>query len=277
MALTPAGLMALAWDADGPRRGTAVLLHGVMARAATWWRIGPALARLGWQTTAVDLPGHGRAPRLPGPVDLAGFASLIEDRLPARVDLLVGHSLGAVAALALAGRRPDRARALVLEDPPGAPDADPLALAAGIEADGALVVRDRAALIRRERAANPGWADEDVTYSVDGIAAADVPAIAAALRGRLHWDLPGLLAAVRVPVLVLAASQARGSALRGDRPAVCDLLPDGRFVVLDGGHCLHRDRPDEWLRAVTAFADDAIPTDREDVGAGQPTDRRPAH
>jgi pimeloyl-ACP methyl ester carboxylesterase len=248
--------MTLIWDAAGPPRGTAVLLHGVTASAHTWWRIGPALAALGWRTSAVDLPGHGEAPRLGGPADLASVAAAVA--LPDRVDLLVGHSLGAIIAMALAERRPGIARALVLEDPPGA-GADRAALAQGIEADGELVRRDRDAVVRRVRAANPTWADEDVEYSVDGIAATDVPAVVAALRGPLRWDLPALVAALAVPALLLAATGARGSALRLDRTAVHDLMPDGRFVVLDSGHCLHRDRPDEWIRAVSAFGDEVLP------------------
>jgi pimeloyl-ACP methyl ester carboxylesterase len=258
MTLTSANM--LTWEPQGPRRGTALLLHGLMARSATWWRIGPALAGLGWRVSAVDLPGHGQAPRLPGAADLDELTAQLADRLPAQVDLLVGHSFGAVAALALAGRRPEIARALVLEEPPGAlGDGDRLLLAWAIEADGAIVVDDRAALVQRERGANPDWADEDVTFSVDGIAAADVPAIVAALRAPPYVGLPVQLAATRVPVLVLAASEARGSALRGDRSAVRELLPAGRFVELDGGHCLHRDRPADWLRAVSAFTDETLP------------------
>jgi pimeloyl-ACP methyl ester carboxylesterase len=252
--------MTLAWEAHGSPRGTAVLLHGLMAQAATWWRIGPALAGLGWQTSAVDLPGHGRAPRLPGAVDLDGFVGALAERLPDRVDLLVGHSLGAVAALALAVRRPEIARALVLEDPPGAlADGERFLLSLAVEADGELVTQDRTVLVERERTANPGWAELDVTNYIDGIAAADVPAIAAALRSPLRSDLPALVAAAPVPLLVLAGTEARGSALRGDRSAVRELLPPGRFVELDGGHCLHRDRPAQWVAAVSAFAAATVP------------------
>jgi pimeloyl-ACP methyl ester carboxylesterase len=249
--------MTSTWEPDGPERGTAVLLHGVTARAETWWRVGPGLAARGWRTTAVDLPGHGDAPRLGGPVDLATFAARAAESLPPRIDLLVGHSLGAIVALALAAHRPDRARALVLEDPPGA-GGDRMAMALGIEADGRLVARDRAALVQRERAANPTWADEDVEYSVAGTAATEHAAIAAALRAPLDWNLPGLLAAAPVPVLLLAAAADRGGALRADRDAVRDLLPPDRFVALDGGHCLHRDLPADWLRAVAAFADEVL-------------------
>jgi pimeloyl-ACP methyl ester carboxylesterase len=252
--------MTLTWEAPGSPRGTAVLLHGLMAQAATWWRIGPALAGLGWQTSAVDLPGHGRAPRLPGAVDLDGFVGALAERLPDRVDLLVGHSLGAVAALALAVRRPEIARALVLEDPPGAlADGERFLLSLAVEADGELVTQDRAVLVDRERTANPGWAELDVTNYIDGIAAADAAAIAAALRSPLRSDLPALVAAAPVPLLVLAGTEARGSALRGDRSAVRELLPPGRFVELDGGHCLHRDRPAQWVAAVSAFAAATVP------------------
>jgi pimeloyl-ACP methyl ester carboxylesterase len=251
--------MTLTWPASAPPRGTAVLLHGLMAQAATWWRIGPALADLGWETSAVDLPGHGRAPRLAGAVDLDGFVGALAERLPDRVDLLVGHSLGAVAALALAVRRPDTMRALVLEDPPGAlADGERYLLSLAVEADGELVTEDRAVLVDRERTANPGWAERDVTNYVDGIAAADAPAIAAALRAPLRADLPALVAAAPVPLLVLAGTAVRGSALRGDRSAVRELLPPGRFVELDGGHCLHRDQPAQWLAAVSAFAAAAL-------------------
>jgi hypothetical protein len=77
-------------------------------------------------------------------------------------------------AVALAGRHPGTARALVLEDPPGLRGVEERsALAAGIAADARLVGADRQRLVRREREANPAWAEEDVRHSVDGIAAAD--------------------------------------------------------------------------------------------------------
>jgi alpha-beta hydrolase superfamily lysophospholipase len=62
--------MSLQWDPDGPARGRVVLLHGMTSLSATWWRIGPGLAARGWQVVAPDLPGHGTAARLSGPLDL---------------------------------------------------------------------------------------------------------------------------------------------------------------------------------------------------------------
>jgi pimeloyl-ACP methyl ester carboxylesterase len=251
------------WDPAGPARGRVVLLHGMMSTGATWWRIGPALAGRGWVVDALDLPGHGDWPPTGRPLDLDRLVDGIAGRLGGPADLLAGHSLGAATAVALAGRRPGTARAVVLEDPPSGPDDQGrLLLAAGVEADARTVRRDRARLVRREREANPAWADEDVEHSVDGIAAADAAAVAGGLRAELTWDLPALVAAVRVPLLVLAARGGfaeGGSALQGPaRAAVRALLPPDRFVVLDGGHCLHRDLPDRWLAAVGGFADEVL-------------------
>jgi pimeloyl-ACP methyl ester carboxylesterase len=99
---------------------------------------------------------------------------------------------------------------------------------------------------------------------VEGIAAADVLAIIAGLDGTLSRDIPAMLAAVRTPVLVLAAPapaslEGPGSALRGPaRDAIRALVPPDRFVILDGGHCLHRDLPDQWVAAVAAYADAVV-------------------
>src|SRR5439155_19606848 len=46
------------WEPEGEARGDVALLHGVMALADTWWRIGPALAARGWRVAAFDLAGH---------------------------------------------------------------------------------------------------------------------------------------------------------------------------------------------------------------------------
>jgi pimeloyl-ACP methyl ester carboxylesterase len=173
--------------------------------------------------------------------------------LPSRLTVLVGHSLGAIVALEAAARHPELAKGVVLEDPPGMVDLDTALLAAGVEAEGKAAKAARDAYWQRVRHDNPDWDDEDVEHHVAAFEAADTPAIAEALRAGLSWDLPGLIAALRVPVLVIAAPVVGssfliegGSALRGeDREGVRALVTADRFVELDGGHSLHRDH---WAR-----------------------------
>jgi pimeloyl-ACP methyl ester carboxylesterase len=261
--------MTSRWVPDDRVKGDAVLLHGLASLAGTWWRIGPGLAQRGWRTHAIELAGHGGRPRLPRPLDMDLLADEVIRQLAGPVDLLVGHSLGAVTALAVATRRPDVARALVLEDPPGPPGPNWMLFADDVAAAAALVRADRDAVIRQEREANPTWRDEDVRYAVDGIAAHDVERVVAGLRGPLGpgaWDPAAAIAALDLPVLLIVAPDAPGdfavdggSALRGEaRAAVRAAVPAGRFVVMDGGHCLHRDLPDAWLDTVTAFADEVL-------------------
>jgi pimeloyl-ACP methyl ester carboxylesterase len=258
--------VTLRWGPDGAARGSIALVHGVMALAETWWRIGPALAARGWRAAAVDLPGHGGDVRRDGALDLDALVDGVAAGLDGPVDLVVGHSLGAIVALGLLARDPGAARALVLEEPPGLGAVDLGALATAIAHDAAAVGVDRAPLVARERQANPRWDPGDVERSVRGIEEADGDAIAAALRGSLRWDLAALLAGVDVPMLVLAARDApgrfpldAGSALRGaDREAVRGALAPQRFVEIEGGHCLHRDDPQRWLEVVDAFARAAL-------------------
>jgi pimeloyl-ACP methyl ester carboxylesterase len=154
----------------------------------------------------------------------------------------------------------------VLEEPPGPRAIDLGALATVIAHDAAAVRSDRGPLVTREREANPRWDPGDIERSVRGIEEADSDAIVAALNGPLRWDLAALLDGVDVSTLVLAARDAagrfpldQGSALRGDdREAVRAAVRPGRFLELDGGHCLHRDDPQRWLEVVDAFARDVL-------------------
>jgi pimeloyl-ACP methyl ester carboxylesterase len=250
------------WSPAGAPVGAVGLLHGIASTAATFWKVGPMLAARGWEVTALDLPGHGDAAAPGRPLTLRSLADDVAGRLPERVDVLVGHSLGAVTATAVAAWHPGRVGAIVLEDPPGHGGVAGAELAGQLAADNALALTDREAVARREREGNPTWAPEDVEHSVDGMAALDVPWVTAGVRGDFTWDLPAQLAAVHVPVLLLVAPDTdqpldwRRSALFGPaRQAVQALVPADRFVVMDGGHCLHRDHPDAWVETVTNFAD----------------------
>jgi pimeloyl-ACP methyl ester carboxylesterase len=211
----------------------------------------------------VDLPGHGEGPRpRDGLPVMSALAEGAVEALPAQMTVLVGHSLGAIVALEAAARYPKLARGIVLEDPPGMADLDTALLAAGVEAEGKAAKAQRDAYWQRVRNDNPYWEDEDVEHHVAAFEAADTAAIAAALRAGLTWDLPGLIASLQVPVLVIAAPVVGssfllegGSALRGgDREAVRALVAPDRFVELDGEHSLHRGHSARIAELIGSFA-----------------------
>jgi len=184
---------------------------------------------------------------------------------PDGLDVLIGHSLGAITALALLEREPGWARTVILEEPASslAPEAL-VGLAASITADVAAVRQDREAVVERVRRDCPRWADEDVHWAVQGIAELDPEPFARHLIALAHDahrrpSTPERILAAAPEAYILVADTDRsllegGSALnRRDREALAAGLPEGHVIALDGGHCLHRDAPGEWLAALAAI------------------------
>ncbi len=96
------------------------LLHGVFTDHRLWDGVvarTPDLAAV-----ALDMPGHGSAPRLDPLPDLDGLVALLAAQLadgpPA---VLAGHSWGGMLALRLAVRHPERVLGLLLCNTPLAP------------------------------------------------------------------------------------------------------------------------------------------------------------
>src|SRR5918993_873327 len=114
----PLTLPRLSWgDPSSERR--ALLVHGLGSNGALMWRFGVALADAGWRADAVDLRGHGVAPRaLDYSID--AYAAALQCTRPVgdtAWDLVVAHSLGGAAATVVAASDPGWTRRLVLVDP----------------------------------------------------------------------------------------------------------------------------------------------------------------
>jgi pimeloyl-ACP methyl ester carboxylesterase len=243
-------------DPDAP---VAVLVHGVTGWHRTWWRLGPALAERGWRVVAVDQRGHGRSPRLAEAATIDDLAddleATIERHATPPVDLLLGHSLGAVVSMRLALRRPGIARRLVLEDPPSIDRAGDEEFFASIRAGVRAAAENPASEVARELAENPGWLEEDARQNVEGRALADAEGIVASLRRPRPFAVMEATAELGLPTLFLLADDARSVLVGAARDRLREALPaSGRIREFDSGHTIHRDRFDEYLAAVLEWA-----------------------
>lgn len=248
------------WPAIGtngtPAR-TAVLVHGVTGWWRTWWRVGPALAERGWRVLAVDQRGHGGSPAGdPATIDefAADLEAAIERHARGPVDAIIGHSLGAAVTQRLAWRRPDVARRLILEDPPGLLRHDDTEFLDHLERE-VRAARDRPEdEVRRELAENAGWLHEDARQDVEGKARCDIELVVASLRLPRGFDVAELAAEVVIPTRYILATEERSVMPAEPRRRLRANLPEGSdVVVLDGGHTLHRDQFDAYMEAVDDF------------------------
>lgn len=99
--------------ADNP----VLLLHGFTTSAQrTWQEPGwvDLLTEAGREVLALDLLGHGDAPKPHDPAEYAAVEQLVEDALPAGPIDGVGYSAGARILLVLAARNPERFGRLVV-------------------------------------------------------------------------------------------------------------------------------------------------------------------
>ncbi len=244
-----------------------VLLHGSSSSGGTWWQIGRALAERGMSPTALDLPGHGTSPAAGAELVPREVAEQVVDSLPEQpLELLVGHSLGALVALEVAALAPGRVRRLVLEEPPGPLSLDLETMASELEKRAAAARRDPGALLGTLAEVFPHWHQTDRWQAGHDLVCCDDRYVAAGLRRGAGWRTLELAAAVEVPALVLLAPDAAGryddsedgSTLRGqERLDLIAAMPTATVRVMRTGHCVHRDDPAAWLAELDRFLETA--------------------
>lgn len=242
----PLTLPRISWGAPSASR-RALLVHGLGSSGALMWRLGDALAEAGWHATAVDLRGHGGAPRSLD-YTVAAFGADLAATLPEGADAwdaVIGHSLGGAASTVAAASAPEWTRRLVLIDP-------------AIHVDGrdAAIVRKsqerafadtRLEVVQQE---HPHWHPQDQELKVDAVLRASAWAVEQTSVQNQPWDVRADAARLTVPTHVIGADPAVYSIFTGDlADEVLAANPLITLSVVEGaGHSLHRDRPEESIR-----------------------------
>lgn len=106
----------LAYDDSGGEGPSLVLIHGVGLSRSMWAAQVPALIAR-FRVIAVDMPGHGESPAPSAEAGLETYAERVVevlDHLSVDKATIVGFSMGALVARAMALRYRDRVEALIL-------------------------------------------------------------------------------------------------------------------------------------------------------------------
>jgi pimeloyl-ACP methyl ester carboxylesterase len=249
--MTVIELPRLHWgDPSSNRR--ALMVHGLGSSAHTCWQIAEALAEAGWSVTAVDLRGHGYAPRT-SRYRISDFARDLGHVRPLEGDswdLVIGHSIGAASAVVASYSEPGWVKKLVLLDP---------ALLLGEERKemvraGQLHGHDHLTEeeIRRD---SPHWHPLDIELKLWSHRTASRFAVEHAVLDNPNWDVVAEAKKVSVPTLIIGGDPAVDSMFTGEHADdVLGANPQLSLVVIEGaGHSVHRDRPAETIRAIIDF------------------------
>ena len=232
--------MQLAVHVSGAGERTALLIHGMMSDHRAWHRVAAELGDAGYRVVMVDLAGHGASPRSRRYSPRRWAEDVIESLegvLDAPLDLLMGHSLGALVASLVA--EPFAPRAAIYVDPAFAFPRGMRGVA--LKTMFTLAPRPGAGMLRR---LNPRWTADDVALELTTLRVWDKRTILGFVSTRPLRSPRTLVA----PSLVVLAER---SLLIGSRD-VERMRRDGMTVevVRGAGHTVFRDDHGGFMRLV---------------------------
>jgi pimeloyl-ACP methyl ester carboxylesterase len=236
-----------------------VFVHGMCGDARVW---ADQVHRLSgrFRCTTYDRRGHTRSPR----TDVTETVELHADDLAGLITALdlaptivVGSSGGARVALDLIRRHPHLVRGAVLSEPPVgalAPDLFPSMIGEVAPAvqHAADIEGPRAAVDAFFAAICPGlWSRIDESRK-DRYR--DNASMLFADLGMPNYQITqDDVARIEVPTLVVAGTVSH-RALQTAAHTLATWLPDARYLELDCGHVTYAEQPEQFARAVAAFA-----------------------
>jgi non-heme chloroperoxidase len=263
-----------------------LLSHGVTLSVRTWVKQMDSLPAAGFRTIAFDHRGHGSSTAGSDGHTLDTLAAdmhCVLEGMDLRDAVLVGHSMGGIAAQLLCLRHPEvaaeRLAGLVLLSTLSRTSisANPIlrslleqVASVTLDAGGAMKLRNLGLLVARVGfGRNPVPSHVELTRQM--IVECDPATRKAAPSALLGLDLTAELGAIDVPTLVIGGTHDVITPPAEAR-RIAETIPGARLELLDGaGHMVMLERADELDDLVTGFAREVQSTRGEVRGGREAT------
>jgi N-formylmaleamate deformylase len=252
----------LHYTRTGGERPPLVLAHGFSDNGLCWTPVARALEDA-YDVIMVDARGHGQsdAPEAGyGTADLAADLYGAIQALGLKQPIVMGHSMGAITTLMLAGTYPDVPRAIILEDPPprwmDGPEGRPnnpqwhTRMTAWITD---LKSKTRDEIIAQQHAEGTTWSDEELGPWADSKLQLNMNVFNRPMNDTIDWR--AVAQRVACPALLITGDVERSAIVSSEAAdELVKLIPQLQVVhVASAGHSIRRDQFARYMEAVRPF------------------------
>jgi pimeloyl-ACP methyl ester carboxylesterase len=253
----------LHYTRTGGTKPALVLAHGVTDDGRCWNRVATALAAE-YDILMVDARGHGFSDAPDIGYDIATLAADLLGVITAlglQKPMILGHSMGAITTLALAGLYPEVPQAILLEDPPPwwfqLPRPDDPHLAGARDWFLGLKRHTRDELIQAQRTATPDWPETELEPWADSKLRVNEQSIRffdPSVSSSISW--PTCLPRITCPGLLITADPSLGALVTPEAAqALQGFIPHLQVEAIEGaGHSIHRDQFQTFLDLILVAA-----------------------
>jgi N-formylmaleamate deformylase len=248
----------------GGAKPALVMVHGITDDGLCWMPVAEILSQK-FDLIMVDLRAHGKS-EAPDQgytiedlaIDLAHLIRGLELEKP----IILGHSLGAITSLVLAGLYPDLPRAVILEDPPPLwfqddshhANVDFLSDMAEWIISNKRKTKDD--LLAEVQSDNPAWSPAELDPWADSKHRYSLKVVELIYpRASASIDFSSLLPRVKCPVLLISADTSLGAITGEDAIAkLNESVPSLQVIQITGaGHNISRDQFVPYIETVEKF------------------------
>lgn len=253
--------LKLHYTRTGGAKPPFILTHGFSDDGLCWTPVAEVLAA-DYDVIMLDARGHGLSDGPEegyGSLDHAADVAGVINKLGLEKPLVLGHSMGAATALALAGTYPDLPGAILLEDPPAwwmAAASTPMPADRRRRFGGWIVELKRktaAEMIEAQRAQSPQWSEAELEPWAMSKVRLSFNVLTAEPSAPVDW--PNVVANITCPVLLITADPELGGIVTPEGAAELQrILPQTQVQHIGGaGHSIRREQYARYMTVVQAF------------------------